>query len=94
MEEVKILQIMPADGWVAVYDGGDEGEMEEPLACFALVSADYQNGEGPQTEVRGMSPDGKSMVFVEDASNFVTIRPAEEEAEDEDDEEEGPGSDD
>lgn len=86
MEEVKILQIMPADGWMAVYDGGDDGEMEEPLACFALVSVDYQNGEGPQTEVRGMSPDGKSMVFVEDASNFVTIRPAEEEAEDEDDE--------
>uniref|UniRef100_UPI000D36B3AB hypothetical protein n=1 Tax=unclassified Variovorax TaxID=663243 RepID=UPI000D36B3AB len=87
MEEVKILQIMPADGWVAVYDGGDEGEMEEPLACFALVSVDYRNGDGPQTEVRGMAPDGKAMAFAEDAENFVTIRPAEEDGEEDDEEE-------
>ncbi|QNK66503.1 hypothetical protein [Variovorax sp. PAMC26660] len=80
MEEVKILQIMPADGWVAVYDGGEEGEMEEPLACFALVQVDYKNGDGPQTEVRGMAPDEKLMAFVEDASNFVTVRRAEEDA--------------
>jgi hypothetical protein len=87
MEEVKILQIMPAEGWVAVYDGGDEGEMEEALACFALVSVDYQNGDGPQTEVRGMAPDGKAMAFVEDAENFVTVRRAEEEDEEEEDDE-------
>lgn len=78
MEEVKILQIMPAEGWVAVYDGGDEGEMEEPLACFALVQVDYKNGDGLQTEVRGMAPDEKLMAFVEDATNFVTVRRAEE----------------
>ncbi len=70
MEDVKILQIMPAEGWVAVYDGGDEGEMEEPLACFALVQVDYKNGDGIQTEVRGMAPDEKLMAFVEDATNF------------------------
>ncbi len=91
MEEVKILQIMPADGWVAVYDGGDDAEMEEPLACFALVSVDYQNGEGAQSEVRGMAPDGKAMAFVEDAENFVTVRRAEEAEEDEDEEEETEG---
>lgn len=86
MEDVKILQIMPAEGWVAVYDGGDEGEMEEPLACFALVQVDYKNGDGIQTEVRGMAPDEKVMGFVEDATNFVTVRRAEEaEAEDEED---------
>ena len=84
MEEVKILQIMPADGWVAVYDGGDDGEMEEALACFALVQVDYKNGEGVQTEVRGMAPDGQSIAYVEDAENFVTVRRAEEgETEDE-----------
>jgi hypothetical protein len=88
MEEVKILQIMPAEGWVAVYDGGDDGEMEEALACFALVSVDYQNGDGPQTEVRGMAPDGKAMSFVEDTENFVTVRRAEEAEDDEEEEEE------
>lgn len=88
MEEVKILQIMPADGWVAVYDGGDDGEMEEPLACFALVSVDYQNGDGVQSEVRGMAPDGKAMAFVEDAENFVTVRRAEEAEEDDEEESE------
>ncbi|MGJ7524809.1 hypothetical protein [Variovorax sp. GB1P17] len=86
MEEVKILQIMPADGWVAVYDGGEEGEMEEPLACFALVQVDYRNGDGPQTEVRGMAPDEKLMAFVEDASNFVTVRRAEEDADEDESE--------
>ena len=78
MEDVKILQIMPAEGWVAVYDGGDEGEMEERLACFALVQVDYKNGDGLQTEVRGMAPDEKLLVFVEDATNFVTVRRVEE----------------
>jgi len=87
MEDVKILQIMPAEGWVAVYDGGDDGEMEEPLACFALVQVDYKNGHGPQTEVRGMAPDEKLMAFVEDAENFVTVRRAEE-SEDDDEEDE------
>ncbi len=84
MEEVKILQIMPAEGWVAVYDGGEEGDMEEPLACFALVQVDYKNGDGPQTEVRGMAPDEKLMAFVEDATNFVTVRRAEEDADEDD----------
>lgn len=88
MEDVKILQIMPADGWVAVYDGGEEGEMEEPLACFALVQVDYKNGDGPQTEVRGMAPDEKLMSFVEDASNFVTVRRAEDDSEDDEEEDE------
>lgn len=88
MEEVKILQIMPADGWVAVYDGGEEGEMEEPLACFALVQVDYKNGDGPQTEVRGMAPDEKLMAFVEDASNFVTVRRTEEDADEDESESE------
>lgn len=88
MEDVKILQIMPAEGWVAVYDGGDDGEMEEPLACFALVQVDYKNGDGPQTEVRGMAPDEKLMAFVEDAENFVTIRRAEESEDDDEEEDE------
>lgn len=88
MEDVKILQIMPAEGWVAVYDGGEDGEMEEPLACFALVQVDYKNGDGPQTEVRGMAPDEKLMAFVEDAENFVTIRRAEESEDDDEEEDE------
>lgn len=92
MEDVKILQIMPAEGWVAVYDGGDEGEMEEPLACFALVQVDYKNGDGIQTEVRGMAPDEKAIGFVEDATNFLTVRRAEE-AEAEEDEEDGEAAD-
>jgi hypothetical protein len=52
LEDVKVLQIMPAAGWVAVYDDGEEGEMEEPLAplCVTLVQVDYKNDDGIQTE--------------------------------------------
>jgi hypothetical protein len=60
--------------------------MEEPLACFALVQVDYKNGDGIQTEVRGMAPDEKLMAFVEDAENFVTVRRAEEAEDEEEDE--------
>lgn len=42
----KITQIIPANGWVAVYDDGEE-ESIDPVVCFALV----ETGMGDRTVV-------------------------------------------
>jgi hypothetical protein len=49
---MKILQIIPADGWYATYVKIGEGREEEPLACWALVE------DGAYTQVVGMISDG------------------------------------
>lgn len=67
MAEIKrIIQIMPADGWYAIYDGHDDGELWEKLACWALV--EMNDGE---TEVVGMDADGYSLQPCFETSNFV-----------------------
>lgn len=77
-----ILQIMPATGWVAVYDEGGE-ESAEALVCFALV-------DGGRA-VRPMRADGNKIAFADVLPNFVRVEELaefEEEEEDEDEEEE------
>ncbi|WP_165418396.1 hypothetical protein [Dyella amyloliquefaciens] len=85
-KQENILQIIPATGWVAVYDV-DGVETAESVVCFALVEGD---GRG----VRAMRADGKRIAFADEAANFLRVEELadfededEEEEEDEEDEE-------
>ena len=80
-----ILQILPATGWVAVYDESGE-ESAAALVCFALVET-LDNGNKTQA-VRPMCADGKHIVFADEAANFVRVEELAQFEEDEDEEEE------
>jgi hypothetical protein len=84
-KQTNILQILPAAGWVAVYDESGE-ESASALVCFALVDT-LDNGNKLQ-EVRPMCADGKRIVFADDAANFLRVEELAEFEEDEEDEEE------
>lgn len=79
-----IIQIIPADGWVAVFEeAGDESA--QSLVCFAVVE------EAGKRAVRPMLANGKQISFADTLPNFVRVEEAdafEEEDEDEEDEEE------
>ena len=82
-----IIQIMPATGWVAVFDeAGDESA--EALVCFALVES-VQNG-GTRRDVRPMLVNGKQISFADAAPNYLRVEELEtfEDEGDEDEEEE------
>ena len=84
-KQTNILQILPANGWVAVYDeSGDESA--STLVCFALVET-LDNG-ARQQEVRPMCADGKRIVFADEIANFLRVEELAEFSEDEEDEEE------
>jgi hypothetical protein len=84
-KQTNILQILPATGWVAVYDESGE-ESAASLVCFALVET-LDNGN-KQQEVRPMRADGKRVVFADDAANFLRVEELTDFMEDEEDEEE------
>ncbi|GLQ97330.1 hypothetical protein [Dyella mobilis] len=84
-KQTNILQILPANGWVAVYDESGE-ESAAALVCFALVET-LDNG-ARQQEVRPMSADGKRIAFADEAANFVRVEELSEFEEDEEDEDE------
>ena len=84
-----ILQIMPATGWVAVFDE-DGDESAEALVCFALVES-VRNGS-TQRDVRPMLANGKQVSFADAAPNFLRVEELEtfeEDGEEEEDEEDG-----
>ena len=80
-----ILQIMPATGWVAVYEDDGE-ESAQTIICFALVES-VENGV-QRRAVRPMSTDGKQIGFADVVPNFVRVEELAEFEEDEEDEEE------
>jgi hypothetical protein len=83
-----ILQIMPATGWVAVYDEGGE-ESAQAIVCFALVESEA--GGTRRRSVRAVCADGPAMVFADETPNFLRVEELstfEEDEEDEEDEEE------
>ncbi|RDS81084.1 hypothetical protein DWU98_11060 [Dyella monticola] len=82
-KSTNILQILPANGWVAVYDESGE-ESAATLVCFALTET-LDNGN-KQQHVRPMCADGKHIVFADDAANFLRVEELAE-FEDEDEEE-------
>jgi hypothetical protein len=84
-KQANILQILPANGWVAVYDESGE-ESAAALVCFALVET--LDGGNKTQEVRPMCADGKRIVFADDAANFVRVEELAEFEEGEEDEEE------
>ncbi|WP_266172019.1 hypothetical protein [Dyella subtropica] len=69
-DQETIIQIMPATGWVAVYEMDGE-ESAEPIVCFALVET-VENGV-KRREVRPMSADDKVIDFADDAENFLRV---------------------
>jgi hypothetical protein len=84
-KQTNILQILPANGWVAVYDEAGE-ESAATLVCFALVET--TDGGNKTQAVRPMCADGKHVVFADDAANFVRVEELAEFEEGEEDEEE------
>jgi hypothetical protein len=84
-KQTNILQILPANGWVAVYDESGE-ESAAALVCFALVET-LEGGNKTQA-VRPMCADGKHITFADDATNFVRVEELAQFEEDEADEEE------
>jgi hypothetical protein len=68
---VKILQIMPADGWRAHYRSKGQPEVRERIVCFALVEL-LERGERTQ-EVRPMTRSDAGVRFCQDAPNFDKI---------------------
>lgn len=57
---MRIVQIIDASGWLAVYDVGS-GEVRQlltrPLACWALVEEEGEAGGGAKTRVIGIDAD-------------------------------------
>ncbi|WP_109126663.1 hypothetical protein [Dyella sp. C11] len=89
-QQETIIQIMPATGWVAVFDeNGDESA--EALVCFALVES-VQNGT-TRRDVRPMLVNGKEISFADAAPNYLRVEELEtfedEGDEEEEDEEDG-----
>lgn len=88
-KQENIIQIMPANGWVAVYDEGGE-ESAQAIVCFALVES-VENG-ATRRDVRPMSTDGKQIGFADTIANFLRVEELsefeEDEEEDEDEEDE------
>ena len=76
-----IIQIMPAAGWVAVFE--EEGEeIAQSLACFALVESAMTR------QVRPMVANGTQVVFADTLPGFLRIEELSA-FEDEEEEEEG-----
>jgi len=61
----RILQIIPANGWYALYKDNDE-TISEPLVCFALVE-DNDN----EQYIKGMCCDHLSIDFADIPGNFT-----------------------
>ena len=75
-----IIQIMPAAGWVAVFDEGGE-EAAQAVVCFALVESAMKR------EVRAMVAEGAQIGFADALPNFVRVEELDAFEEDDEDEE-------
>ena len=74
------IQIMPAAGWVAVFDEDGE-ESAQGVVCFALVESAMKR------EVRAMVADGAQISFADALPNFVRVQELDAFEDDEDEEE-------
>ena len=66
----KIIQIIPADDWVAVFKMDDEAELSMPLNCWALFQAEDGSSriEGIYVDAAGDCTAAKS------AANFIRYK--------------------
>ena len=78
-ETAKILQIIPADGWSALY----EDEESIPLTCFALVQDIDESGQ-VTTLVRPMACVDAAIEFCDEYDNYTGVARDEDAYEDED----------
>ena len=62
----KILQIIPADGWCALYKNSTGILFEQPLVCFALVE-----DKDKEQRIVGMGCDDTYIDSVDGVSNFA-----------------------
>jgi len=78
-----IIQIIPGDGWVGVFDENGE-ESAQSLVCFAVVE------NAGKREVRPMIANGRQISFADTLPGFVRIEELDafEDEEDEEEEEE------
>jgi hypothetical protein len=67
----KIIQIIPAAGWAAVYTEDSADTPLDPIVCFALVEC-TKDGSTWQ-EVKPMGVEGKEIEFIDDAMNFKRV---------------------
>ena len=78
----KILQIIPADGWEAMF----EDEDSVPVVCFALVQSTDEQGAA-STEVRPMASLGEAIEFCDDYPNYQGVSRVDADLLDDDEEE-------
>jgi hypothetical protein len=74
----KVLQIMPADGWRAIYVYEDGNHVDEMLAAWALVEEDYEDTEdGSYRYLAGLAPGEVDGVFslAAESCGFVLYLP-------------------
>ena len=79
-DESKILQIMPADGWSALF----EDEDSVPLVCFALVQ-DVDESGSPVSSVRPMACIDEVIGFCDAYETYSGIEHSSSEYDDEED---------
>lgn len=65
---MKILQIIPADGWYAAWSGASGREDYQPLACWALI--DGYGGAIGESIVGLVTEDGTKELVLADATNL------------------------
>jgi len=71
-ENDKIVQIMPAEGWVAAYQDEDGEEQFSALTCFALVESN-EDGKTYRT-VRPMIWGDEGMIdFADEGDTFTGL---------------------
>lgn len=64
-EKQKILSILPAEDWYAIFKEEDGSESSWPVVAWALVEDGYGN------TVKGMTCGNEPFVDFADASNFI-----------------------
>jgi hypothetical protein len=66
----KIVQIIPADDWVAVFKMDDEAELSMPLTCWAL----FQEEDG-SSRIEGIYVDAAGdCTAAKSATNFLRYK--------------------
>lgn len=60
---MKIVQIIPADGWSAVFSSATETKTSERLVCWALTEAGTVHG---MVAIKGNAPE-----LAEEVDNFI-----------------------
>ena len=61
----RIRQIIPADGWVAVYDAFDGTQRRQRLAAWALVTTSYEADEREEETSAGEEDEVIAMQYSE-----------------------------